>query len=64
MTNEERWIIERMKTLSSFQSKLEEVEMHMFDESKEQKEALNTLYSAIDGLVSADAWAIGEINGD
>ena len=64
MTNEERWIIERMKVLSSFQGRLEELEMHMFDESKKQKEALKTLYSAIDELVSADAWAIGEINGD
>ena len=64
MTNEELWIIERMKTLSSFQSRLEEVEKHIFDESKEQKEALSTLYSAIDGLVSADARAIGEINDD
>ena len=63
MTNEERWIIERMKVLSSFQSKLEELEMYISG-TKEQKEALNTLYSAIDGLVSADAWAIGEINGD
>lgn len=64
MTNEELWIIERMKALSYFQCKLEEVEKHIFDESKEQKEALNTLYSAIDGLVSADAWAIGELNHD
>ena len=63
MTNEERWIIERMKVLSSFQGKLEELEMYISG-TKEQKEALNTLYSAIDGLVSADAWAIGEINGD
>lgn len=63
MTNEEMWIIERMKALSSFQRKLEEVEMYISG-TKEQKEALNTLYSAIDGLVSADAWAIGEINDD
>lgn len=64
MTNEEQWIIERMKALSSFQGRLEELEMHIFDESKKQKEALKTLYSAIDELVSADAWAIGEINDD
>ena len=64
MTNEEQWIIERMKALSSFQGRLEELEMHIFDESKEQKEALQTLFSAIDELVSADAWAIGEINND
>ena len=61
MTNEEQWIIERMKALSSFQNKLEEIEMWVSD-TKEQKEALSTLYSAIDGLVSADAQAIGEIN--
>ena len=36
MTNEERWIIERMKAMSSFQGRLEELEMHIFDESKEQ----------------------------
>lgn len=64
MTNEEQWIIERMKALSSFQGRLEEVEMHMFDASQEQKEALKTLYGAIDALVAADAWAIGEINDD
>ena len=63
MTNEERWIIERMKVLSSFQGKLEELEMYISG-TKEQKQALNTLYSAIDGLVSADAWAIREINDD
>ena len=63
MTNEERWIIERMKVLSSFQGKLEELEMYISG-TKEQKQALNTLYSAIDELVSADAWAIGEINDD
>ena len=64
MTNEELWIVERMKALSSFQCRLEELEKNIFDESKEQKEALKTLYSAIDGLVSADAWTIGEINND
>lgn len=64
MTNEERWIIERMKAMSSFQGRLEELEMHIFDESKEQQEALQTLFSAIDGLVSADARAIGVINDD
>lgn len=64
MTNEEMWIIERMKDLSSFQGRLEEIEMRILGASKEQKEALNTLYGAIDGLVSADAWAIGEINDD
>ena len=63
MTNEERWIIERMKVLSSFQRKLEEVEMWVSG-TKEQKEALSTLYSAIDGLVSTDALAIGAINDD
>lgn len=63
MTNEERWIIERMKVLSSFQRKLEEVEMWVSG-TKEQKEALHSLYDAIDTLVAADAWAIGEINDD
>lgn len=63
MTNEERWIIERMKVLSSFQRKLEEVEMWVSG-TKEQKEALNSLYDAIDALVSADALAIGAIDDD
>ena len=64
MTNGELWIIERMKALSSFQVKLEELEKHIFDESKEQRKALSTLYSAIDGLVSVDALAIGAIDDD
>lgn len=63
MTNEERWIIERMKVLSSFQRKLEEVEMWVSG-TKEQKEALNSLYDAIDELVIADAEKIGVLNHD
>lgn len=62
MTNKERWIIERMKILSSFHKKLEEIEIWV-PETREQRDAMQTLYISIDELVSADAQAIGRAIG-
>lgn len=64
MTNEEQLIIKRMDECMTFQNKLEKIEANVLDASYRQKEALNSLYDAIDELVIADAEKIGVLNHD
>ena len=64
MTNEEQLIIKRMNDCMTFQNKLEEIEEKVPNGSYRQKEALISLYDAIDELVIADAEKIGVLNHD
>lgn len=53
-----------MDECMTFQNKLEKIEANVLDASYRQKEALNSLYDAIDELVIADAEKIGVLNHD